>query len=142
MKQTILDFCKRGLLAAGGGPVIMALVYAILGAAGVVETLTVWEVCRGILTVSLMAFIAAGISVVYQIDRLSLITAIGIHGFVLYLDYLLIYLVNGWLKSQIIPVSIFTGVFVIGYAVIWLSIWLGIRNKTHSINAKLKQKQT
>ena len=37
MKQFLSMFCKRGLSAAGGGPVILALIYGILGATGEVQ---------------------------------------------------------------------------------------------------------
>lgn len=67
MKKHVRDFCKRGLIAAWGGPVIMALVWLCLKAAGVVETLTVDQVALGIISTTVMAFIAAGISIVYHI---------------------------------------------------------------------------
>lgn len=140
MKQYILDFCKRGLVAAAGGPLILAIVYGILGACGAIDTLTPGEVCKGILTVTLLAFIAAGISVVYTIERLPLFTAIGIHGVVLYADYILIYLLNGWLKRQLVPIFIFTGIFIAGYALIWLVIYRSTKISTDDLNRKLKQK--
>ena len=34
MKQYCLTFLKRGLLAASGGPLILAMIYGILGANG------------------------------------------------------------------------------------------------------------
>ena len=63
MKKNIKDFFKRGLVAAWGGPVIMAIVWAVLKSAGVVETLTVDQVVLGIISTTVMAFIAAGVSV-------------------------------------------------------------------------------
>ena len=36
MKQYCLTFLKRGLLAASGGPLILAMIYGILGANGIV----------------------------------------------------------------------------------------------------------
>ena len=139
MKQYVLDFCKRGLVAAAGGPVILAIVYGILGACGVIDTLTPGEVCKGILTVTLLAFIAAGISVVYTIERLPLFTAILIHGAVLYADYILIYLLDGWLKQQLVPILIFTGVFIAGYALIWLIIYRSTKIAADDLNRKLKR---
>ena len=68
MKQYCLAFLKRGLLAASGGPLILAMIYGILGANGQVTSLAPGEVCMGIVTVTLLAFIAAGIGVVYQIE--------------------------------------------------------------------------
>ncbi len=141
MKKYIPDFLKRGLMAAAGGPVVLAIVYGILGAAGVIESLSPGEVCKGILTVSLMAFIASGITVIYSVERLPLLCAILVHCAVLYADYLLIYLLNGWLKSQIVPILIFTSIFIAGYAVIWLCIYLSIRAKTDRINQKLRREQ-
>lgn len=60
MKQYCLTFLKRGLLAASGGPLILAMIYGILGANGQVTSLAPGEVCMGIVTVTLLAFIAAG----------------------------------------------------------------------------------
>lgn len=139
MKKHMIDFCKRGLMAACGGPVILAVVYFTLGRAGVIQTLTPAEVCKGILTVSLMAFIASGVSVVYQIDRLPLTGAILIHSVVLYLDYILIYLWNGWLKRDLTPVLIFTVIFAVGYALIWLMIYFSTRNNIEKLNKQLRE---
>lgn len=141
MRRFWVLFCKRGLAFSVFGPIVMAIVYAILGATGAVETLAPFEVAKGITTVSLMAFVAAGIPTIYEIEQLSLMWAILIHGIVLYCDYILIYLVNGWLKSQLVPILIFTGVFVVGFALCWLFIYLGIRAKTGDLNAALREKQ-
>lgn len=140
MKKHILEFLKRGLMAAAGGPVVLAIVYGILGAVGVAESFTPAEVCTGILTVTLMAFLAAGITVVYRIEQLPLFWAILLHGGVLYADYILIYLLNGFLKRQLLPVLVFTGVFIVGYAVIWLIVYASIKAKTDSLNAQLQKK--
>lgn len=141
MKKHILEFLKRGLIAASGGPVVLAIIYGILGTTGTVDSFTPREVSMGILTVTLMAFIASGITAIYGIERLPLPTAILIHAGVLYLDYLLIYLLNGWLRSQLVPVLIFTVVFLAGYAVIWLLIYLSIQAKTRRINQTLRGEQ-
>ena len=137
MKTYISNFCKRGLLAAAGGPVVLGIVYGILGAAGVVQSFTPREVCMGILTVTCMAFIAAGITVVYQIERLPLFPAILLHGGVLYLDYILIYLLNGWLQCQVVPILVFTGVFIAGYAIIWCIIYFSTKRTASHLNRKL-----
>lgn len=137
MKKYMKEFLTRGLFSCAGGPVILAIIYGILGACGVIETLTPAEVCKGILTIALMAFLAGGVSVVYQIEELPLFPAVLIHGIVLYLDYLMIYLVNGWIPGGTKPLLIFTGVFVAGYAIIWLVIYTIIRSNTQKINRQL-----
>ena len=138
MKKYRIAILKRGSRAAFGGPVILAIVYGILGAAGQVGSFTPGEVCMGILTVTLMAFIAAGVSIVYQIERLPLMSAVLIHGGVLYLDYLLVYLLNSWIPRDLMGIGIFTAIFVGGYIVIWLCIYLSIKAKTDRINKKLR----
>lgn len=138
MKKHILDFLKRGALAAAGGPVVLAIVYGILGETGVVQSFSPAEVCMGILTVTLMAFLAAGMTVVYSIEQLPLCWAILLHGAALYADYILIYLLNGWLKRQIVPVLVFTAVFIVGYAVIWLIVYASIKANTDRLNRKLR----
>lgn len=137
MKKYVAEFVKRGMLACWGGPIILAIVYGILGACGVIETLTPAEVTRGILTVTLMAFTAAGITVVYQIERLPLVPALLLHGLVLYLDYLMIYLINGWIAEGWQPLLIFTGIFVAGYGMVWVIIYAITQRNTAKLNQKL-----
>lgn len=139
MKKYALEFVKRGLAAAWGGPVVMAIIYGILGATGVVDALTPREVCMGIFSSTLMAFIIAGISVIYTVEQLPLPTAILIHAGVLYLDYLLVYLLNGWIARNWQTVGIFTAIFAAGYALIWLCIYLCIRRNTNRLNEKIKK---
>ena len=135
MKQYIKQFCLRGLTAAAGGPVVLAIIYGILGKCGVIESLPPGEVTLGILSITLMAFIAAGITVVYTEAQLPLPMAILIHGGVLYVDYLLMYLLNDWIPKG--GIGIFTLIFGLGYAAVWLVIYLSIRIKTAQINKKL-----
>ena len=103
--------------------------------------LTVNQVCLGIFSLSALAFIAGGMNVVYQVERLPLMVAILIHGIVLYISYLLTYLVNGWLEWGTLPILVFTGIFVFGYLAIWAVIYSIIRRNTARINEILKQKQ-
>ena len=141
MKTSIMEFLRRGFTACGLGPMILALLYWIMHQRGVLQTLTVHEVCTGILSLSVLAFIAGGMNIVYQIERLPLMTAILIHGCVLYGSYLLTYLVNGWLERSILPILVFSAIFVMGYLVIWAIIYAIIRKKTRQLNESLKKKQ-
>lgn len=139
MKKFISDFFLRGLLAAAGGPVVLAIVCGILGVTGTVAYLTPAEVCRGILTVTLLAFTVGGMTAIYQLEQLPLATAILLHGGVLYTVYIIIYLINGWLMRQFVPILIFTVVFLVGYALIWAAIYLFTRKKTEHLNCKLQK---
>ena len=138
MKKYVLEFIKRGLMAASGGPIILAIVYGIIGATGEAGSFTPGEVSMGILTVTLMAFIAAGITIVYQMERLPLTSAIAIHAGGLYLDYLVMYLLNSWIPRDLIGIGIFTAIFAVGYGLVWVCIYFSIKVKTDRINRNLR----
>lgn len=141
MKKHVLEFFRRGLAACGFGPIILAIVYLILQYKGAAELLTVNQVCRGIFSLSALAFIAGGMNFIYQMERLPLMMAILIHGSVLYISYLATYLINGWLKQGVTPVLIFTIIFVLGYLIIWAIIYFITRRNTEKVNTILMQKQ-
>ena len=139
MKKYVLEFVKRGLMAASGGPLILAIIYGVLEATKTVTVLTPGEACMGIVSITVMAFIAAGITMIYQVESLPLPMAILIHGGVLYRDYLMIYLLNSWLPGN--AVGIFTISFFAGFALVWLVSYLCIRKKTKRRNEKMKARQ-
>ncbi|MBO5363104.1 MAG: DUF3021 domain-containing protein, partial [Clostridia bacterium] len=115
--------------------------YLILHYKGAVETLSVTQVCIGIFSITLLAFVAGGMNAVYQIERLPLMVAILIHGAVLYVSYLATYLLNDWLDWGWIPVLVFSGIFVVGYLAIWAVIYSVIKRNTQKLNKMLKEKQ-
>ena len=141
MKRFVLDFLRRGFFACGFGPMVLTVVYLILHRCGVLETLSVHQVFVGIFSLTILAFVAGGMNAVYQIERLPLMVAILIHGAVLYLGYLGTYLLNGWLEWGTLPILVFSGIFALGYLVIWAIIYCFIKRNTERINAVLKQKQ-
>ena len=141
MKKYVLEFVRRGLIACGFGPLVLAVLYLILQKEANLETLTVNQVCLGILSLSALAFMAGGMNVLYQIERIPLMLAILIHGGVLYICYLGTYLVNGWLAWGMTPVFVFTGIFAGCYLLIWICIYSTTKKRTESLNAILKKKQ-
>ena len=94
MRKYVVEFLKRGMSFCFGGPLVLAIVYGILGLVGAVERLTVGEVVTGIFSSTLLAFIVAGITVVHTVDKLSTFLAALIQGVVLYIDYILLYLLH------------------------------------------------
>lgn len=140
MKKFWKEFFLRGLICASGGPIVLAIIYGILGVTGAVESLSPNEVCTGILTITLLAFIAAGMTAIYQMEQLPLLIMILLHGGALYIAYILTYLINGWLQNSLVPILVFTGIFIAGYALIWLIIYCVTKTKTEAINQKLKEK--
>lgn len=141
MKKFVLEFLRRGFAACGMGPIILAILYLILQQTASVDTLTVNQVCIGIFSITALAFIAGGMNAIYQIERLPLMVAILIHGGVLYISYLGTYLLNDWLDWGIMPIVVFSAIFVVGYIVIWAIIYSTIKRNTKKLNEMLKKKQ-
>ena len=141
MKKYTLEFFRRGLIACGFGPIVLAIFYLILQRQTAADTLTVEQVCLGIFSLSALAFIAGGMNVIYQIERLPLMAAISIHGGVLYVSYLATYLVNGWLKEGATPIFVFSAIFAAGYLAVWVVIYSITKRNTKQLNERLKKKQ-
>ena len=138
MNKFLKEFLLRGLICAGGGPVVLAVIYGILGATGTVEAFSPREVCVGILSITLLAFIAAGMTAIYQTEQLPLPIMILLHGGALYIAYILVYLLNGWLQSSLIPILVFTGIFAAGYTLVWLVIYWIEKVRAEKLNRLLK----
>lgn len=141
MKKFVLDFIHRGMVAMGIGPLVLAVLYWILQQNGILQTLDVGEVCIGIFSISALAFVAGALNALYQLERLPLMVAILIHGGVLYVSYLLTFLLNDWLEWGRIPVLVFSGVFLVGYVVIWAIIYSITKKRTAAVNEELKRTQ-
>lgn len=138
MKNFWKEFILRGLICASGGPLVLAIIYGILHYTGTVVTVTTEDACMGILSITLLSFIAAGMTAIYQQEQLPIATMILLHGGALYLTYLFTYLINGWLENAMKPILIFTGIFAAGYALIWVIIYFFERSKIKKMNKLLR----
>ena len=141
MKKIFHEFLRRGLVACGFGPMALAALYLILYSHEGVEILPVPQVARGIFSLTALAFIAGGMNVIYQLERLPLMAAILIHGCVLYVSYLATYLINGWLLWGAEPILVFSAIFIIGYLVVWAVIYTVTHRRTEKINETLRKQQ-
>ena len=137
MKKYVLAFLHRGLIFGGFGPIVMAIVYLILSFTVDNFELNGREVFFAIISVYILAFIQAGASVFNQIESWSICKSLFIHLSVLYFAYVLCYLANTWLPFEPIAVLIFTGIFVGGYAAIWITVFLIVRNTSRKLNQKI-----
>ena len=141
MKKFLCGFAHRGFVACGFGPITLAVIYICLQKNGVVQTIPANEVAFGILASAILAFIAGGINAIYQVERLPLLPAIFIHAITLYADYIVIYLVNNWIKAEFAPVAVFTVCFFTGFAVIWVVIYIYIKKSAEKMTRKLTKYQ-
>ena len=138
MKKFISEFLKRGFISAWGGPFVLAIIYFIVEKIENIQSIPINEVSLGILSITFMAFTAGGITAIYQNDVLPLASSIMIHAAVLYLDYLVMYLLNDWLPRS--EIGIFTAIFAAGFALVWLIIYLITKNQTKDLNKLRSEK--
>ncbi len=137
MKKFWLEFIKRGTLFAWVGPTIVCIVWACLKGFGVVEMLDVNTVILAVISSMLMAFIAAGITAIHQMEQIPKGMAALIQMSVLYIDYLGIYLLNGWMPLN--AVGIFTIIFLACFAIIWAIIYLTVRSSVKKLNSQISK---
>ena len=140
MKKFLKNFLLRGLICAGGGPLVLAIIYGIMSLTGTVDSIHPGDASAAIITITLLAFIVAGMTAIYQVEQLPLPTMILIHGGVLYIAYILTYLFNGWLAISLPDILVFTGIFLVSYALIWLIIYLVEKSKAEKLNKLLSNR--
>ena len=138
MKKRILNFCQRGLICSGFGPVTYGIVMLILYLINVDTTIDGLLMFKGIVSTYILAFIVAGASIIWQEEKIGLAFQILIHGLALYISYLLTYLINGWIKSNINDFLMFSVLFICSYAIIWLIILCIEKAKAKKLNKQLK----
>ena len=138
MKRKIKSFCLRGLIFSGFGPVIYALVMFILFLCGVNTTLDGKTIFLNVFSTYLLAFICAGISIIWKEEKLGLGIQIMIHGLSLYICYLILYLINNWIPKNAIVLLIFTGCFFLTYLTIFLIIFIIEKIRAKKLNTYLK----
>jgi len=124
MKRVLKKFALRGLVFMGFGPLIYAIVMLILYLCNVETTSTCLEIFKAVISTSLLAFLVAGVSVVWQEEKLGIGFAVLIHGTTLYVSYLAMYLINNWIPRSGASIAIFSGIFIGTYLLIWLIIYL------------------
>ncbi|MBO5909579.1 MAG: DUF3021 domain-containing protein [Clostridia bacterium] len=140
-KEHIKEFLLRGLLVMGFGPLILATVYLFLWIFGVAENITLSSLVLGNFTVTILSFICGGITVIYKVESLPLPVQIMIQALVLYLSYVTIYLVNGWLKNSWFTFIIFSVSFAVGFAIIWVIVYLSTRKSSRKLNEQINNNE-
>ena len=134
----VRDFFFRGLLFGGSGPIIAGIIYLILHFALEDLTLTGLQVFTVIVSTYLLAFVHAGASVFNQIESWPLAKSTLCHFGLLYIAYVLCYVINSWIPFEPLVLGIFTAIFAVGYAVIWLVVYVSIRVTVKRLNRSLR----
>ena len=136
--RPVRDFFFRGLLFGGFGPVIAGIVFLVLHFTLQDLTLTGFQVFTAIVSTYLLAFVHAGASVFNQIESWPLAKSTLCHFGLLYIAYVLCYVINSWIPFEPLVLGIFTAIFAVGYAVIWLAVYVSIRVTVKRLNRSLR----
>ena len=142
MKQPVTrtparDFFLRGCMFGGLGPVVLGIVYVILHHTLEELTLTGTQVFLGILSTYVLAFIHAGSGVFHRIESWSPGKSCLCQLSLLYAAYVLCYALNDWLPFEPLAIGIFTAIFVGGYGLICLIVYLSVHAAAKKLNQSL-----
>lgn len=138
MNKYVKEFFCRGMMFAGFGPIIAGIVYLVLSYTLEGFALSGLEVFTAIVSTYLLAFVHAGVSVFNQIEHWPLGKSLLCHFAVLYVAYVSCYLINAWIPFHMSVLLIFTGIFVLGYFVVWSIVYLAVRATGKKFNQKLQ----
>lgn len=140
MKNRYLrEFLHRGLLFSGFGPVVVGIVYWIVGLTTGDTAIATANQFVAILSSYCLAFLVAGASVFYQIEAWGLAKATLFHMAIVYAAYLTCYLLNNWIAADWRTVGIFSGIFLVGYLAIWGGILISVKATAKKLNTKLNK---
>ena len=138
MNRYLKSFLQRGLIFGGFGPIISGVVYLVLDRCVPHVAVSGTDLFVIILSTYLLAFIHAGASIFNQIEHWPIAKSLLCHFGSLYVTYLLCYMINRWIAFELSIVLIFTAIFVAGYAVVWLTVFIVTKITEKKLNAKIK----
>lgn len=139
MNKYLRVFLHRGLIFGGFGPIILGIVYAIIGASAKDLHLGGKEILIAIISIYMLAFLQAGASVFNQIEGWPLAKSLFFHFGTIYVAYLGCYLINTWIPFVPVAVLIFTGAFIISYVAIWLTVYYVVKLTEKKLNSKISK---
>ena len=142
MNPYVKSFLHRGLIFAGFGPIVAGIVYFCLELSGTKLNLSGGEVLLAIGTTYVMAFVHAGSSVFNEIEKWGKAKSILCQMSSIYGVYMIGYLINNWIPLDYRFILIFTGCFIVGYLIIWFSVYFAMKKNSDKLNEKLKIKQS
>ncbi len=137
MNKYLKSFLHRGLLFGGFGPVVASIVFLAVSHTVDNFSLSAQEVLTATLSTYLLAFVHAGASIFNQIEHWPLPKSLLCHFSMLYAAYSLCYIANSWIPFEPKVLLIFSLIFIAVYFVIWITVYLCVRNTTKKLNGRL-----
>lgn len=138
MKKYVKMFFLRGMMFGGFGPIVAGIVYAIHERGDTGLHLNGDEVFLAIVSTYFLAFFHAGASIFPQIEHWPLLRILVFHFLTLYTAYAGCYLVNTWIPFEPKMLLIFSGAFILLYALVWLSVYLSLKVTSRRLNDSIR----
>lgn len=138
MNKYVKEFCVRGLIFSGLGPIVLGIVLMILGFCGVAINLQGWQILLAIVSTLLLAFVQAGSSVFEQIEEWSTFKSLFWHLLSIYLVYVITYLVNSWIPLMWQVILIFSAAVIVTFLIIWLICYLATKKVKKKLDTLIK----
>ena len=137
MNKYVKEFLHRGLVFGGFGPIVLGIVLLVINTVGEAVTLTAKDYFLSTVSIYLLAFIHAGVSVFNQIEHWPLPKSLLCHFSVLYIAYSLCYIINTWIPFEPKVLLIFTAIFVTVYFAVWTTVVIILKAVSKKLNKKL-----
>lgn len=139
MNTYLKNFLMRGLVFGGFGPIIAGVIYAILEGTLPDFSLNGTQVCIGVISTYLLAFLQAGASVFNQIEHWSMAKSLFCHLLTVYAAYSLCYIVNGWIPFRWEMLLLFTAIFAVIYFAVYLTVYIIVKLTCRRLNRSLNR---
>ena len=139
MNKYFKEFLHRGLMFGGFGPIIVGIVFAILGVTVEDFHIDAWQILLAIVSTYVLAFVQAGASVFNQIEHWSVGKSLLWHFVSIYLAYSLCYIANVWIPFEPMVLLIFTAAFAVTYFIVWFSVYFAVRATQKRLNKNLRK---
>ena len=139
MNKYVKEYLHRGLLFGGFGPIIAGIVFVCIQLSGVKISFDGVQILVAVVSTYLLAFAQAGASVFNQIESWGIAKSVAAHFISIYTVYLACYLINRWLPLRWDIILLFTGIFLLVYAVIWLTVYLIVRRTSRDLNKSMEK---
>ena len=141
MNKYVKEYLMLGLMFGGFGPIVAGIVYLCVERSGVELNLTGFDVFLAIISTYIMAFVHAGSSVFNRIESWGKAKSMFFQLTSLYLVYMGAYLINHWIPFKVEAILIFTSAYILGYLIIWFSVYFIMKKQSKALNEKLKSTQ-
>lgn len=136
MNKYVKEFLRRGMMCCWGGPIVLAIVWLCISGGNIAKDISLYDASISIISVTILAFVVAGISMIYQVESLPIVIAGLIQFVVIYVAYLVVYLLNNWFDiSIIVPYTI---IFILTFIIIWIIVYFVVKNNVNKLNKHIE----